>query len=111
MASAIRTVGVIATGVIGASWASLFLARGLKVIVTDPAPGAKERFEQFVEDAWPALVKIGVYPGASHQNYEFVDDVWPRLAEVDFVQEVNQFCSRHGCSVADDELLECAGEG
>jgi 3-hydroxyacyl-CoA dehydrogenase len=31
---------VIGTGVIGASWTALFLARGLKVIVTDPAPGA-----------------------------------------------------------------------
>lgn len=89
MASAIRTVGVIATGVIGASWASLFLAKGLKVIVTDPAPGAKEKFEEFVQGAWPALVKLGVEPGASRENYEFVDDVWPRLGEVDFVQEVS----------------------
>lgn len=90
MASEVRTVAVIATGVIGASWASLFLAKGLKVIVTDPAPGAKEKFEQFVQDAWPALVKLGVKPGASGGNYEFVNDIWPRLAEVDFVQEVGR---------------------
>lgn len=90
MASTIEKVAVIGTGVIGASWLSLFLAKGLKVIVTDPAPGAREKLDRFIQEAWPALVKIGIEPGASKENYEFVDDIWPRLADVDFVQEVSR---------------------
>lgn len=90
MAEEIKTVGVIGTGVIGASWAALFLANGLKVITTDPAPGARDRFIQFLDDAWPAMEKIGLKAGASKTNYEFVDDIFPHLSEVDFVQEVGE---------------------
>jgi 3-hydroxyacyl-CoA dehydrogenase len=34
----INRIAVIGTGVIGASWAALFLAKGRKVAATDPAP-------------------------------------------------------------------------
>jgi lactate dehydrogenase-like 2-hydroxyacid dehydrogenase len=37
----IRNIAIVGTGVIGASWAALFLARGLNVIATDPAPNAE----------------------------------------------------------------------
>jgi 3-hydroxyacyl-CoA dehydrogenase len=37
----INRVAVIGTGVIGSSWAACFLARGLDVIASDPAPGAE----------------------------------------------------------------------
>ncbi len=36
-----KRVAVIGTGVIGASWAALFLAKGLDVVATDVAPGAE----------------------------------------------------------------------
>lgn len=85
----IKTIGVVGTGVIGASWAALFLSKGLKIIMADPAEGAKERFSKFIDDAWPALEKIGLEQGASKENFEFVDDIFPRLSEVDFVQEVS----------------------
>jgi carnitine 3-dehydrogenase len=39
----IRTVAVVGTGAIGASWARLVLGRGLDVVATDPAPGAEDR--------------------------------------------------------------------
>ena len=39
----VRRVAVVSTGVIGASWAAHFLARGLDVVATDPAPDAEER--------------------------------------------------------------------
>ena len=38
-----KRVAVVATGVIGASWAAFFLARGLDVDATDPSPGAEAR--------------------------------------------------------------------
>ena len=34
----IRRIAIIGTGVIGASWSSLFLAKGLQVVATDIAP-------------------------------------------------------------------------
>ena len=37
----IREVAIIGTGVIGASWAALFLAKGLDVVATDVAPDAE----------------------------------------------------------------------
>ena len=60
----IRRVGVVGTGVIGASWAAYFLARGLEVSATDPAPGARERLAEAVARHWPTLVKGGLAEGA-----------------------------------------------
>ncbi|MCJ1310975.1 hypothetical protein MMC25_004644 [Agyrium rufum] len=88
MASTIRTVGVVGTGVIGSSWAGLFLSKGLRVLVSDPAPGAREKLEMYLEKIWPDLERSGLTPGALKSNYSFVgpslDD---HLGEVDFVQE------------------------
>ena len=39
----VKTVGIVGTGVIGASWTALFLSHGLKVLVADPAPGAADK--------------------------------------------------------------------
>ena len=38
MASNIKTIGVIGTGIIGSSWTALFLAKGMKALVSDQAP-------------------------------------------------------------------------
>ena len=38
----IGRVAVVGTGVIGAGWAALFLARGLDVAAWDPAAGAED---------------------------------------------------------------------
>ncbi|KAB8218889.1 hypothetical protein BDV33DRAFT_204935 [Aspergillus novoparasiticus] len=83
----VKTVGVIGTGVIGASWIALFLAKGLKVIVTDPDPDAPAKVSTFLHDAWPGLVIAGLAPGASLLNYEFVEEIDEFLTEIDFIQE------------------------
>ena len=51
MTTQIKRVAVIGTGVIGASWTALFLAKGLNVVATDVAPGAQGRLKQYVDDA------------------------------------------------------------
>lgn len=48
-AGAVRTVGVVGAGAIGASWAAHLLAQGRHVVVTDPADEAQERLRAFVE--------------------------------------------------------------
>jgi len=83
----ISTVGVVATGVIGASWVSYFLARGLKVVATDPGPGAEDKLRRAVDHHWPTLERMGLAPGASRERLVFESDMETALAGVDFVQE------------------------
>jgi 3-hydroxyacyl-CoA dehydrogenase len=83
----IKSVGVVGTGVIGASWAAQFLAQGLDVSATDPAPGAEDRLRAYVDGAWPALEQFGLASTASMKRLRFSADVAEALAGVDFVQE------------------------
>jgi 3-hydroxyacyl-CoA dehydrogenase len=83
----IRRIAIIGTGVIGASWTALFLAKGLHVVATDPAPNADAALRKFVETAWPALERLGLSPGASQSNLTFTADLAQALAGVDLVQE------------------------
>jgi 3-hydroxyacyl-CoA dehydrogenase len=88
MPAPIKTVAVIGTGVIGASWTALFLAHGLHVTVSDPGPGAKSKLEAYLSKEWPTMEKIGLAEGASLSNYTFVENIDEHLPNVDFVQEV-----------------------
>jgi len=83
----IRRVAVIGAGTIGASWAAHFLAHGLEVVVSDPAPGAQEATRRMIADAWPALVALGASPDANPDNWRFEADPVAAVAGVDFVQE------------------------
>lgn len=81
-------VAVIGTGTIGMSWAALFLARGLPVSASDPAPDAEPRLRRFVDDAWPALARLGpVAPPPPHQMLAFYAHPEAAVAEAGFVQE------------------------
>ncbi|WP_031361408.1 3-hydroxyacyl-CoA dehydrogenase NAD-binding domain-containing protein [Caballeronia sordidicola] len=83
----IRRIAIIGTGVIGASWTALFLAKGLKVVATDIAPNAEAPLRAFVEAAWPALTRLGLAPGASQANLTFTPVLAQALEDVDLVQE------------------------
>lgn len=85
--TSIQKVAVIGTGVIGASWAALFLAKGLDVVATDIAPNAEASLRHFVEAAWPALERLGLAPGASPSHLKFTPDLAEALEGVDLVQE------------------------
>ena len=83
----IRRITIVGTGVIGASWAALFLAKGLDVVATDPAPNAETRLREFVASAWAALTRLGLSSGASQSKLKFTTDLAEALASADFVQE------------------------
>src|ERR1700759_2529761 len=83
----IRRVAIIGTGVIGASWTALFLAKGLEVIATDIAPDAEAAPRRFVKAAWPALERLGPPPGASQTPLAFTPDMPAAVKSADFVQE------------------------
>jgi 3-hydroxyacyl-CoA dehydrogenase len=83
----IRRVAIIGTGVIGASWTALFLAKGLEVTATDVAPNAEATLRRFIEAAWPALKRLGLAPGASQSKLTFTADLAAAVRGVDLVQE------------------------
>jgi 3-hydroxyacyl-CoA dehydrogenase len=83
----IRRVAIIGTGVIGASWTSLFLAKGLDVVATDVAPGAEAALKHFVAAAWPALQRLGLASGASQSRLSFTAALTDAVKEADLVQE------------------------
>ncbi|NMK48329.1 3-hydroxyacyl-CoA dehydrogenase NAD-binding domain-containing protein [Achromobacter sp. Bel] len=84
----IRSVAIVGAGTIGASWAALFLAHGLDVVVSDPAPDAEPQTRARVQAAWPVLTELGrVVDGASADSLRFEPDLATALAGVDFVQE------------------------
>ena len=83
----IRGIAIIGTGVIGASWSALFLAKGLEVTATDVAPNAEAALRRFVDAAWPALRRLGLSPGASQSNLKFTAELAQAIAGADLVQE------------------------
>jgi 3-hydroxyacyl-CoA dehydrogenase len=83
----IRRIAIIGTGVIGASWSALFLAKGLDVVATDVAPGAEAALRHFVAAAWPALQRLGLASGASQNRLSFTAALADAVKDVDLVQE------------------------
>ena len=86
-AARVRRVAVIGAGTIGASWAAYFLARGLHVTASDPAPQAETFLHGFIHGAWPALSQLGIAAGADPDRLLFTQDVAAAVADADFVQE------------------------
>ncbi len=87
MVKIVQRIAIIGTGTIGASWAALFLARGLHVTATDIAPGAEARLRQYIDQAWPALERIGLAEGADRNKLRFTADIADAIAGADLVQE------------------------
>ncbi|KAK7947818.1 uncharacterized protein PG986_008704 [Apiospora aurea] len=66
-----RTVAIVGCGVIGMGWAALFLSRGLKAIISDPAEWAEDTLKRYLEQAKPFIEEHGTFE--QHvTNYEFV---------------------------------------
>ncbi|MEH6607032.1 MAG: 3-hydroxyacyl-CoA dehydrogenase NAD-binding domain-containing protein [Pseudomonadales bacterium] len=108
----INTVAVIGGGLIGMSWASLFLARGVKVVVVDQRPEAEEQLHAFVEEAWPLLLALNLTTNKHVPKAYFTVSI-ADLSDVDFVQECGpdrieikrQLISELEQVVADDVII------
>jgi len=83
----VKKMAIVGTGVIGASWAAYYLARGLDVVATDPGPQAESNLRKYVDEAWPLLNEVGLSPGASRDRLTFSSDTGAALASADWVQE------------------------
>jgi carnitine 3-dehydrogenase len=56
-------------------------------VAWDPAPDAGNLLRASVENAWPAVSKLGLYPGASMDRLHFVSSLEDACADADFIQE------------------------
>src|ERR1700756_3965051 len=83
----IRRIAIVGTGVIGASWAAEYLARGFDVVATDPGPNAEANLRKYVDEAWKDLTNIGLSKGASRDRLTFTKDSKEALSKADLVQE------------------------
>jgi carnitine 3-dehydrogenase len=83
----IRRIAIVGTGVIGASWAAEFLARGFDVIATDPAANAEANLRKYVDTAWPSLTALGLDTNGLRERLSFTPDLQNVLGKADFVQE------------------------
>src|SRR5689334_16097767 len=82
-----RRVAIVGTGVIGSSWAALYLARGFDVIATDPRPDAESHLRHFIDTAWEALAVLGLSPKASPDHIDFTPDLKYAVSGAEFIQE------------------------
>lgn len=83
-----KKITVIGGGLIGASWATLFLSQGMKVTISDPRPDIKDFFESKVENNFVDLQKRGytIDPDyKSHLSYE--SDTAKAVQHADYIQE------------------------
>ncbi len=83
----IKTIGIVGTGVIGASWAAYFLAKGFDVRATDPAAHAEAKLRKAIAAHWPILTELGLAKGASPERLVFDADLEKAATGCDFVQE------------------------
>lgn len=83
----INHTAVLGAGVIGASWAALFLAAGRSVTVFDPSPTVEADVRDYIEKAWPALEELGLTARATPDAIRFVANVKEVVRDAQFVQE------------------------
>ncbi|WP_397475202.1 3-hydroxyacyl-CoA dehydrogenase NAD-binding domain-containing protein [Pusillimonas sp.] len=87
--SQIERIAVLGLGSVGASWAALFMARGLEVVAYDPAPDARARARSFISQAWPALIELGRTKAAEPEwtRLRFVESPAAAAREAQVIQE------------------------
>ncbi|PVA11675.1 3-hydroxyacyl-CoA dehydrogenase [Pelagivirga sediminicola] len=74
-------------GVIGASWAALFLASGRSVAIFDPSPEAEAQTRAYVETAWPTLTRLGLTERGTPDALTFYSSAAGAVDGASFVQE------------------------
>jgi 3-hydroxyacyl-CoA dehydrogenase len=112
-------IAVVGTGVIGASWAAYFLAKGFDVAATDPADGAEKRLRTLIDGFWPTLERIGLAEGASRSRLRFDPDIARAVEGCAFVQESGperidvkrDLLARISAAVPADSLIATSSSG
>ncbi len=80
-------VAVLGAGVIGASWAALFQAAGLRVEVYDVGEDTERKVRTYVDRAMPALRELGMASKSDAGSLRFHRDAAAAVRGAQFVQE------------------------
>ena len=83
----VTTLAIIGTGVIGAGWAARALSKGLDVRAWDPDPNGEAKLRAAIQNAWPALERVGFADGASLDRLTYCQSVADCVAGAGFIQE------------------------
>ncbi len=86
-ASGVAHATIVGGGVIGASWASLFLVNGIAVTINDPDPGIAGKVKDIIESALPALSGLGYRTDRLMDGLDFQSELASAAATTDLVQE------------------------
>jgi carnitine 3-dehydrogenase len=78
---------VLGAGIIGASWASLFLAAGHEVHVYDPSDDTRRFVSNYIRKAWPFLQAIDLAPGGGAPQATFHNEPESAASQAGFIQE------------------------
>ena len=84
---AIRTVGLLGGGVIGAGWAARVVLNGIDAVICDPDPDAERKVGEVIENARLALSRLTLAPLPRPGNWRVVRTLAEAAASADFVQE------------------------
>lgn len=85
--SDVKHTAILGAGVIGASWAALFLASGRSVAIHDPAPDAETMVRRYLETAWPVLEELGLTDQATPDALTFHSSATGAVDGAGFIQE------------------------
>ncbi len=82
-----ENVTVVGAGVIGTSWAALFLAHGHHVVVNDPRPDIETAVKEGIESIAPTLRALGLPTDDLAKHLHFEADLERAVAGADVIQE------------------------
>ncbi|MFF9157484.1 3-hydroxyacyl-CoA dehydrogenase family protein [Streptomyces sp. NPDC014846] len=82
-----KRAAIIGGGVIGISWAGLFLARGIDVVINDPRTDIEGLVLAGLDEITPALAALGLPTDNLTDRLTFEADLATAVAGVDIVQE------------------------
>ncbi|MFD8808520.1 3-hydroxyacyl-CoA dehydrogenase family protein [Streptomyces sp. NPDC059597] len=82
-----KRAAIVGGGVIGVSWAALFLAHGMEVVVSDPRPDIKEIVRAGLAEIAPTLTELGLPTEHLTDRLSFEADLATAVAQADVVQE------------------------
>ena len=83
----VQHTAILGSGVIGASWAALFLAAGRSVCVYDPDPAAEANVRDYVTRAWPTLEALDLTARGNPDQVTFASSAAAAVDGADFIQE------------------------
>lgn len=83
-----KNITVVGGGTIGSSWAALFMAYGLNVIISDPDPAIESKSKSLITRSWSALQALGIAKqDVNWSSLSFEPDVQLAVSNAEFVQE------------------------